>query len=249
MKDNVSAKDTGGDLGGNYWQFGNCDNFITTAWLVWNNRNQTLFGDKTRNKRESWAKACLFLLGVKANESQAKASAKSLVEIKTWIPPTIGTLKINLDAALDLGRGRFCAGIVIRDNTRRILKAATLVFDGRVSIDIEEAKAIYKGLLAKKSGLHHLAIESDSLNVVRLCRGEIATRSDVLNTINDIQILLDRDDMTSISYIPRICNRVAHEVARRAIDLENYVFLDVLVPSWLQKLGLSYVNCNVSFLE
>ncbi|KAK0606077.1 hypothetical protein LWI29_033929 [Acer saccharum] len=122
-------------------------------------------------------------------------------------------------------------------------------FDGRVSIDIKEAKAVYKGLLAKKSGLHHLAIESDSLNVVRLCRGEIATRSDVLNTINDIQILLDRDDMTSISYVPRICNRVAHEVARRAIDLENYVFLDVLVPSWLQKLALSYVNCNVSFLE
>ncbi|TXG57539.1 hypothetical protein EZV62_015368 [Acer yangbiense] len=105
-------------------------------------------------------------------------------------PPTIGTFKVNIDVALDLGRGRFGAGIVIRDNIGRILKAAALFFDGRVSADIAEAKAIYEGLLlAKKSGLHHLSIESDSLNVVRLCKGEITTRSDVFNVISDIQIL------------------------------------------------------------
>ncbi|KAK1563015.1 hypothetical protein Q3G72_020842 [Acer saccharum] len=168
------------------------------------------------------------------NENQAKVSAKSSIEIKTWSHPTIGTFKVNVDAALDLGRGRFGAGIVIRDNTGRILKATALVFDGRVSADIAEAKAIYEGLLlAKKSGLHPLSIESDSLNVVRLCKCEITTRSDVFNVIRDVQILLNRDGMTSISHIPRICNRVAHEVARRAIGLENSVFLDDPSPFWL----------------
>ncbi|KAK3228205.1 hypothetical protein Dsin_008067 [Dipteronia sinensis] len=224
--------------------------FITTAWFVWNYRNQTLFGDKARNGRESWAKVGLFLSGVKVDESQAKVSTKPSPEIKSWSPPTIGTFKINVDVAMDWGKGRFGAGIIIIDNTGRILKAAALIFNGRVSVDIAKAKAIYEGLLlAEKSCLHPLVVESDSINIVRLCRGEIDSRRDVFNVINDIQILLARDNRTSISYISLICNRVAHEVARRAITLENSVYMIAHFPSWLQKLALSDVLCSVPLLE
>ncbi|KAK3197874.1 hypothetical protein Dsin_021289 [Dipteronia sinensis] len=151
---------------------------------------------------------------------------------------------------MDWGKGRFGAGIVIRDSMGRILKAATLIFNGRVSVDIAEAKAIYEGLfLAEESGLHPLVVESDSINVVRLCRGEIDSRGDVFNVINDIQILLARDNRTSISYISRICNRVAHEVARKAINLEKSVYMIAPFPSWLQKLALSVVLGSVPLLE
>ncbi|KAK3226416.1 hypothetical protein Dsin_006278 [Dipteronia sinensis] len=151
---------------------------------------------------------------------------------------------------MDLGRGRFGAGIVIRDSMGRILKAAALIFNGRVSVDIAKAKAIYEGLLlAEESGLHPLVVESDSINVVRLCRGEIDSRGDMCNVINDIQILLARDNRTSVSYISRIRNRLAHEVARRAINLENSVYMIAPFPSWLQMLALSDVLCSVPLLQ
>ncbi|KAK4836578.1 hypothetical protein QYF36_024928 [Acer negundo] len=114
------------------------------------------------------------------------------------------------------------------------MKVDAMVFEGRVSVDIAEAKAIYEGLvLAKKSGLLPFSIESDSLNVVKLCNGEITTRSDVFNVISDIQIIVNRDERILISHIPQICNRVAHEVARRAIGLENSIFLDDSFLLWL----------------
>ncbi|KAK4847768.1 hypothetical protein QYF36_005675 [Acer negundo] len=186
---------------------------------------------------------------MKTNDVQAKTSTNSPSEIKNWIPPNSSTFKVNVDSTLDLERGRSGAGIVIRDNTRRIMKVVALVFEGRVSVDIAEAKAIYEGLvLAKKSGLLPLSIESDSLNVVKLCNGEITTRSDVFNVISEIQIIVNREERILISHIPRICNRVAHEVARREISLENSVFLEDPFPPWLQMVAISDVNSNLSSL-
>ncbi|KAK1584355.1 hypothetical protein Q3G72_032252 [Acer saccharum] len=223
--------------------------FITIAWLVWNNRNQTLFGAKAKSWGESWKKVALFLSDMKTNDAQAKATTNSPCEIKNWIPPNSGTFKVNVDAALDLERGKFEAGIVIRDHTGRILKVAALVFEGRVSVDIAEAKAIYEGLmLAKQSGLLPLSIESDSLTVVKLCNGEISTRSDVFNVISDIQIVVNREERILISHIPRICNRVAHEVARRAIGLDISVFFEDPFPPWLQMVALSNVTTIFSSL-
>ncbi|KAK0583850.1 hypothetical protein LWI29_003986 [Acer saccharum] len=176
---------------------------------------------------------------MKTTVAQAKATTNSPCEIKNWIPPNSGTYKVNVDAALDLERGKFGAGIVIRDHSGRILKAAALVVEGRVSIDIAEAKAVYEGLmLAKQSGLLPLSIESDSLTVVKLCNGEISTRSDVFNVISDIQIVVNREERILISHIPRICNRVAHEIAR-AIGLDISVFFDAPFPPWLQMVALS----------
>ncbi|KAK0583943.1 hypothetical protein LWI29_005441 [Acer saccharum] len=169
-----------------------------------------------KNVKPEWSQCPLF-------SDLNKLKIAYFLERVIWVA-TVGNLE----------NGQVWCRIVIRDNTGRILKATALVFDGRVSADIAEAKAIYEGLLlAKKSGLHPLSIESDSLNVVRLCKCEITTRSDVFNVIRDVQILLNRDGMTSISHIPRICNMVAHEVARRAIGLENSVFLDDHSPFWL----------------
>ncbi|TXG71894.1 hypothetical protein EZV62_000473 [Acer yangbiense] len=228
----------------------NVVNFITTAWLVWNNRNQSLFREKAKCWGDSWTKATLFLSGGKTIETQNNSSAIPSLVIKNWIPPSFGTIKVNVDAALDVGRNKFSVGIVIRDSSGRILKSAALVFNGRTSTDIAEAKVIYEGLLlATSSGLQPLSIESDSLNVVRLCNGEISTRNDVFNVICDIQFLLSRERKTSISYIPRSCNRVAHEVARRAIGLENSVIMYDPYPIWLQKLALSDVLLSFSFVE
>ncbi|KAK0608671.1 hypothetical protein LWI29_034165 [Acer saccharum] len=224
--------------------------FITTAWFVWNNRNKILFGDKAKSSGESWKKATLFLSDGKNSENKTKISVVSSNEITKWIPPNKDTFKVNVDAFLDQGRSRFSAGIIIRDSTGRIKRAAAMVFNGKVLVEIAEAKAIHEGLLlAMRSGLHPLIIESDSLNVVRLCNDEIISRSDVYNVISDIQVLLNRDKRSSIVHTPRSCNRIAHEIARRAIGLENSVLMVDLFPPWLQKLAVSDVNSNTSAVE
>ncbi|KAK1592036.1 hypothetical protein Q3G72_018129 [Acer saccharum] len=202
--------------------------FITTAWFVWNNRNKILFGDKAKSSGESWKKATLFLSDGKNSENKTKISVVSSNEITKWIPPNKDTFKVNVDAFLDQGRSRFSAGIIIRDSTGRIKRAAAMVFNGKVSVEIAEAKAIHEGLLlAMRSGLHPLIIEFDSLNVV----------------------LLNRDKRSSIVHTPRSCNTIAHEIARRAIGLENSVLMVDLFPPWLQKLAVSDVNSNTSAVE
>ncbi|KAL5823849.1 hypothetical protein ACOSQ4_021749 [Xanthoceras sorbifolium] len=157
---------------------------------------------------------------------------------KGWQAPCVGAFKINVDAACNRSGGRSGTGIVIRNAQGTVVDAAALVFQGFSSVEVAEARAILGGLsLAVDNGWYPIFIESDSLNVVRLCKGDSFSLSEIDNVIHDIRSLLIQAGDVSIAFVPRSCNVVAHSVARWALCSDCSVFWNAVIPSWLVSLA------------
>ncbi|KAL5825766.1 hypothetical protein ACOSQ3_021829 [Xanthoceras sorbifolium] len=157
---------------------------------------------------------------------------------KGWQAPCVGAFKINVDAACNRSGSRSGAGIVIRNAQGTVVDAAALVFQGFSSVEVAEARAILGGLsLAVDNGWYPIFIESDSLNVVRLCKGDSFSLSEIDNVIHDIRSLLIQAGDVSIAFVPRSCNVVAHSVARWALCSDCSVFWNAVIPSWLVSLA------------
>ncbi|KAL5772618.1 hypothetical protein ACOSQ2_012542 [Xanthoceras sorbifolium] len=161
-----------------------------------------------------------------------------LVEGNGWTKPADDTFRLNVDAAVVRDSSVFGLGIVVRDDCGMPVFAAAIAERGLVSVEAAEAKAILEGLrVAVQRDFLPIAIESDALNVVRLCRFEDFIRSDLGNFIQDIQDLLSACASSSISFIPRHLNSMAHALASKALSLNCALFWDSWFPDWLLDLA------------
>ncbi|KAM0896693.1 hypothetical protein ACQ4PT_023020 [Festuca glaucescens] len=87
--------------------------------------------------------------------------------LSSWMRPSEGETKINVDAAFCPASGESAAGVVIRDHRGAVILAASMV--GTKFRDAEEAEAIaiYEGLkIAIDYNLSHASLESDCATAV-----------------------------------------------------------------------------------
>ncbi|KAL5809464.1 hypothetical protein ACOSQ3_030155 [Xanthoceras sorbifolium] len=194
--------------------------FIVAAWFAWNDRNLFVFGGKFQGRGDCWNRAAGFLFSYRGADVAVHNSHPMLVEKGCWVKPGPDIFKLNVDAAVVKGNDCFGMGIVIRDDSGMPVLAASVFELGCVSAEIAEAKAILEGFrMAAERNMFPLEIESDALNVVRLCRQEDFTRSDLDNVIQDIQELLFLHSSASIRFIPRDLNCMADTLAKNALRL------------------------------
>ncbi|KAL5842967.1 hypothetical protein ACOSQ3_013570 [Xanthoceras sorbifolium] len=142
-------------------------------------------------------------------------SPKFCFVVPCWKPPYGLNFKLNMDASCD-------------------------------DVKVAKARAILIGIqLAYERGLLPLLVESDVLNVTRLCNGELLSRSDVENIVFDIQVLLKSCNIHSVSFISRLGNCVAHGITKRAFNLVVPCLWTCYFHVWLVK--LLYVNVALFF--
>ncbi|KAL5743567.1 hypothetical protein ACOSQ2_026683 [Xanthoceras sorbifolium] len=99
--------------------------------------------------------------------------------------------------------------------TGSLVSAVVKCFAGVVDMEVAEALAILEGLkLAVDDDLCDVNVESDAINVIKFCIGEVVSRCEVANVIHDIQLLTAEHSFSSFSFVPRSCNNVAHGAAR-----------------------------------
>ncbi|KAK3218314.1 hypothetical protein Dsin_012284 [Dipteronia sinensis] len=159
---------------------------------------------------------------------------------KSWYVPPTGCFKLNVDAAVITGGGRYGVGIVFRDDHGVVVEAAALSFIGTVSVEVAKAKAkaILEVLLfAEDMGLFPLMVESDALGVIKLCKEEFVSVGEIDNIISDIVSLKRNCNIVSFGYIPRMCNRVAHSVAKYAVNYNCLVVRFAEYPDCLTLLA------------
>ncbi|KAL5833750.1 hypothetical protein ACOSQ3_017424 [Xanthoceras sorbifolium] len=125
----------------------------------------------------SFVGSCAAGFGVTGSYVRAFSSGK------IWKPLDIG-FKINVHAALDLGRNAFCVRVVVRNTFRAVVCVTSFFFE--CPFDVEVAKA--QGILASISlvinrGFSLCVIESDALNVVQLCKGIVSSKGEINNLI------------------------------------------------------------------
>ncbi|KAL5746833.1 hypothetical protein ACOSQ2_024130 [Xanthoceras sorbifolium] len=105
-------------------------------------------------------------------------------------------------------------------------------------VEVAKAKAILEGIqLVVDDDLCVVVVESDTLNVIKLCTGEVVSRCEVDDVIHDIQLLAGRHGFSSFSFVP-VCSKVAHCVARWTVCSSLSTFWLLSFPNWLNKLIL-----------
>ncbi|KAL5797886.1 hypothetical protein ACOSQ2_002706 [Xanthoceras sorbifolium] len=135
-----------------------------------------------------------------------------------WRPPASG-FKLNVDAAVDVRKDRHNVAAVIRDCNGLSVDVVAKCFEGLVDVEVAEVKAILEGLqLAIEDDLCELIMEFDAFKVIKLCTGEIVSRSEVVNVIHDIHLLVDKHGFSSFFFVPHKCNKVAHGATRWVVS-------------------------------
>ncbi|KAL5780153.1 hypothetical protein ACOSQ2_010890 [Xanthoceras sorbifolium] len=97
------------------------------------------------------------------------------------------------------------------------MSAAALVFPGFFSVAAAEARAVFEGFrLAVSSGLSPFFVESDSLEIVKLCGSLSSTRCHMDSIVQDILFYFGCF-VESLAFVSRNCNNVVHCLAKWAL--------------------------------
>ncbi|KAK0608186.1 hypothetical protein LWI29_026932 [Acer saccharum] len=90
---------------------------------------------------------------------------------------------------VDARSSKYGAGIVFRHEHEILVEAVAMVFQGVVSVEMVEAKAIFEGFaMAVRLGRLPLCIESDALGVVNLCNKIGSSNGDIDNIIHGSKV-------------------------------------------------------------
>uniref|UniRef100_A0ACD5Y6W7 Uncharacterized protein n=1 Tax=Avena sativa TaxID=4498 RepID=A0ACD5Y6W7_AVESA len=166
-------------------------------------------------------------------------------ECVSWQKPCDGRLKFNVDASFDPNSDETTVGIVGRDHRGLISIAANLAIDKCRDVEEAEACAIREGFkLSLDHNLMPSSIEFDCANVVTATNKPSACASRSWGVYKDIEHL--RAIVSDCEFIKtnRMCNSVAHQLARIAkSDRINKVWMPP-VPLFISDLCVKDSGMN-----
>ncbi|XP_031131694.1 uncharacterized protein LOC116033079 [Ipomoea triloba] len=155
--------------------------------------------------------------------------------LATWLPPSIGRLKCNVDAALVNGCVSF--GAVLRDHLGNFVAACA----GRLNCPhdpyLAESMAVKEALTWLKDRTNsHVTIETDCLNFCRTFNSCVKDFSYVSVVVKQC-CSIDRDirDIV-VCHVKRLANHVAHVLARAAGSFPVLSMWDSVPPSCISDL-------------
>jgi ribonuclease HI len=161
----------------------------------------------------------------------------------SWKKPVAGWAKCNVDAAYSAETGQGGTGAVIRNDAGVFLGAQATPYAHCMDATTAEAWSCRDGMtLAMKCGVVKLCLESDCLELVRLWQSRETQRSLIAPVLMEMQDLSVSFNAFSLVYASRLCNKVAHEVARQAHSMTETVEWQFEAPSSIQ--SLLEADCN-----
>ena len=122
----------------------------------------------------------------------------------------------------------------------KVIAAAVQGAPYRGDVACMEAEAVLFSIQsAHQADCFPIIIESDSKEVVDLSLKKKKTcKAEIVWKITEIQAKLENQNLSSVSYVPRSCNSIAHSLAKIALGFESQVF-------WLENF-LEQISCIFS---
>ncbi|KAL6199839.1 hypothetical protein ACLB2K_029621 [Fragaria x ananassa] len=152
-----------------------------------------------------------------------------------WKPPTIGTVKINVDASFFQNTNIGSSGFVVRDSDGRFLAGGGQSYKGVISAEHVEALACKQAV--QFAIMHHFVpavIETDAQGVyLQLLNNQQNNFSILGRLYDDIGALLQASGSIRIAHTKRSANQVAYSMAAHSSSLTIEIFY-FTVPSFIQ---------------
>jgi ribonuclease HI len=195
--------------------------FAVMVSVIWENRNNMVWNEAREQGR---------MLGYKAKQlwedwnyvqqiQQGTTNISQQQQINTWVKPSLGWCKCNVDAAFHKEINKTSTGWVLRDHIGRFIAAETTWFDGNCSIVEGEAIALLNALQSMvQRGFSHVIFESDSKSVVDAIHHYRGGNSEFSVSVSNINNLLACNQNFLVKFVRRQANMVAHTLARAAIS-------------------------------
>jgi ribonuclease HI len=197
-------------------------------WLLWNRRNQMLYRNEV-GYLDSIPSLALHLSSEHLNAHDPPATSAPIQPQIKWKSSSISAFKVNYDAALFNDQLKTGVGVIIRDGQGLPIAALCKRFLSLHSVDDAEALAVCEALkFAMEIGISDAEFEGDSLTICNTLRCHDQSFASFGDIIDEACLLARSLQRCSFSHVKREGNRVAHLLARRAIELQE----DFLV--WLE---------------
>jgi ribonuclease HI len=207
-----------------------CTVLAVAFWFLWENRNGVRNGKlmKHPNALAEQIKTYVHMIEVHLRKPSSTIRCDSSFSMFKWTPPPVGSVLINVDAALFKSSNRMGVGVVIRSHNGECLAACSELINEVTSPELAEALAIRRALaLAREEGFDKIMVASDCLSVVHRINNSTQDRSFLGVVIEDIK----KETMSFTSYsffhIPRKCNESTHVLAKRSELSGNVRFCSV----------------------
>ena len=199
----------------------NLELLCVLLWRIWFRRNKWIHEKTWLDDESCYSWARQHLADFQEANSQKEVSTKKETS-KPWQAPSYGWVKVNSDAAWCSKQKKFGLGTTIRDYTGKVLASAATPISSSVSVDVAESWALERGAgLAKQLGFSAVVLESDCSAVIKALDLRTASAAEINYVFDNIHEICSNFHLYKFSYIQRMGNQVAHNLARLALSLEN----------------------------
>ena len=180
--------------------------------------------------------------------SAQPSTTKPYLSIQHWSPPPLGSIKLNVDAAIS--NISAAIAVVARDHLGVPVKVWARTIKKTSPIQAETDALLWALQLAKVEKWSHVVLEGDA----KICNDAINKPSNpcpwmLIIPIQNIRALLDCFSSCSFVWVNRSCNGVAHHAARFALNFRLSFFFnkDNLPPALAACCKTDYPLCSSFF--
>jgi ribonuclease HI len=192
------------------------------SWYIWWQRREFVKGEIV-----SPPKNTAFAISAITANYEAATSAQVVKEV-IWKKPSKGMLKLNIDASY-MVNGSGSAGAVLRNEKGEVLGGMACPLENLLCATTAEAYAMLKGLeFLDKFGCSSCIIESDSLELIQACTGEMDINGPYTAILADC--FQKASEVMNIQFMH--CNREANQVAH---ELARFAFSSKDILSWVDE--------------
>lgn len=207
----TNLKDTTVNTNNSHWN----TTFAATVWNLWKMRNEFEFCNNILTPNQVIIKSTFLAKAIteafNINKNQDRNSGNTLIK---WVPPYVGTIKLNTEVSTSNNHGYASFGRVARSDQEKWIEGFC-GFIGAASPLKAKLQALKQAMkMCKEKGWFGPPIETDCLEAVDLINKEEQEMNHperiVMEECRTLKLELD----TPVRHIPRNANRVADKVAK-----------------------------------
>ncbi|KAF4349983.1 hypothetical protein G4B88_024494 [Cannabis sativa] len=142
--------------------------FLCMLWKCWNVRNAAVFRNQDSNPVCIEQEAQDYLDFYQAAQDKRMTQPQSTTDLNhlAWEAPPVGTLKLNMDAAVSSHKNKIRGGVLVRDHTGKVIAATAFSRMGQMQPQAAEGWVLWEGLKWSRDNginIHHIEVDCKNL--------------------------------------------------------------------------------------